>query len=98
MATKSLLFLGYGFGDPNILAVLYRLKERLGRPRREHYALVSKEGEMSQAWSEMGISIVRLSDFYAEHEDWTVGIKHFLEELTGRSRSISITNLERART
>jgi len=97
MATKSLLFLGYGFGDPNIMEIIYKLKDRLGKPRREHYALVFNRNSLTRAWQDLGVSVIEAPSFDPSNVDGGVGVLEFLHELSGRSRGIAVTNLERAK-
>lgn len=97
MATKSFLFIGYGFGDPNILEVLEKLKACLGKPRREHYALTFGNNEMVRAWQSLGVHLIQAPNFHPETQDFESSTLEFLQELSGRSRGISISNLERAK-
>jgi hypothetical protein len=97
MATKSFLFLGYGFGDPNILEVIHKLRDRLGKARREHYALVFSRSSLTRAWQDLGVTIIEAPSFDPNNIDGGVGVLEFLHELSGKSRGIAITNLERAK-
>lgn len=96
MATNSFLFLGYGLGDPNILALLDTLRERLGKLRREHYALSFDRGAVSAAFRRQGIHIIdgSVSSSQVDHYGITT---QFLKNLTCNPRLIPVNNLERSR-
>jgi hypothetical protein len=52
LVSKSFLFLGYSFSDPNIDYVLARIRALLGENKRDHYCVmrkVVKEGAMTDA-------------------------------------------------
>jgi len=52
LVSKSFLFLGYSFSDPNMDHILVRVRALLGENKREHYCImrkVSKEGDMTDA-------------------------------------------------
>jgi len=97
MATKSFLFLGYGFGDPNMFALLDILHERLGNLRREHYALTFGQGQISVAFQRYGIRIIDGIDPESPRKNYVNITKQFLAKLTGSSRLVSLSNLERSR-
>lgn len=97
MATRSFLFIGYGFGDPNILEVLQKLKDCIGRPRREHYALTFGNNRMAHAWQNLGVHMIQAPNFDPDLQNFQTSTLQFLQELSGMSRGISISNLERAK-
>jgi len=52
LVSKSFLFLGYSFSDPNIDYILARIRAALHDNKREHYCVmrkVAKEGDMTDA-------------------------------------------------
>jgi hypothetical protein len=52
LVSKSFLFLGYSFSDPNMDHILARVRALLGENKREHYCImrrVMKEGDMTDA-------------------------------------------------
>ena len=52
LVSKSFLFLGYSFSDPNIDYILARIRALLGEKKRDHYCVmrkVVKEGTMTDA-------------------------------------------------
>ncbi len=52
LVSKSFLFLGYSFSDPNMDHILARIRALLGENKREHYCImrkVVKEGDMTDA-------------------------------------------------
>lgn len=52
LVSRSFLFLGYSFSDPNIDYILARIRAQLGSSQRNHYCVmrrVVKEGDMTDA-------------------------------------------------
>jgi hypothetical protein len=52
LVSKSFLFLGYSFSDPNLDYILARIRAQLGDKNREHFCVmrnVAKEGDMTDA-------------------------------------------------
>ena len=52
LVSKSFLFLGYSFLDPNMDYILARLRAALGENKREHYCVmrrIAKEGDLTDA-------------------------------------------------
>jgi hypothetical protein len=52
LVSKSFLFLGYSFSDPNLDYILARIRAQLGDKKREHFCVmknVAKEGDMTEA-------------------------------------------------
>lgn len=52
LVSKSFLFLGYSFSDPNLDYILARIRAQLGDKKREHFCVmrnVAKEGDMTDA-------------------------------------------------
>jgi hypothetical protein len=96
MATRSFLFLGYGLGDPNILALLDALRERLGTLRREHYALSFDRGAVFLGLRRQGIHTIDGSDTSTKIDYYGV-TKQFLGNITGSPHLVPLTNLERSR-
>lgn len=97
MATRSFLFVGYGFGDPNIIGLLDTLRDRLGRLRREHYALAYGSNTIHEAWKRLGVNIIDVAEFGGAHGDYETSINQFLMSLSESSRGVCLSNLERAR-
>src|SRR5688572_7615853 len=97
MATKSFLFMGYGFGDPNVLSLINVLRERLGPLRREHYALVFGQNVVSSAFLSQGIHLIDGADVGDSETDYENQTKQFISKLAGGSRLSSLNNLERSR-
>jgi hypothetical protein len=95
LSTNSGLFLGYGFGDPNVLALLDRLAQYLGSVRREHWALSYGQPELERLWERLGVEVIPADRLGLP--DHTVATTRFLEELIDTGGSASLNNLERAR-
>lgn len=52
LVSKSFLFLGYSFSDPNMDHILARIRALLGENKRDHYCImrrIIKEGDMTDA-------------------------------------------------
>jgi 5'-deoxynucleotidase YfbR-like HD superfamily hydrolase len=97
MATKSFLFLGYGFGDPNVFDLLDLLKARLGPLRREHYALTFGQGDLAAAFKLHGITVINAAASGGPAPNYVGDTEEFLSKLTRNSRLVSLSNLERSR-
>jgi hypothetical protein len=95
LSTHHALFLGYGFGDPNLIELLDRLAGRSGRFRREHWSLSYSDLQLHAVWQRFGITAIAASD-YDTTDDRTRATTAFLEAILSASGSIATTNIERA--
>jgi SIR2-like protein len=95
-ATHSILFLGYGFGDPNVLELFERLRTPIRGLRREHWAFSYGDRTVEAAWQRIGVHSVPASDFGAGDRPAEATLT-FLGALVGSSLAATYTNLDRAR-
>ena len=49
LTTKSFLFIGYGFNDPDLIDLLARIRCMVGEEKQEHYAIIRKLKENEYA-------------------------------------------------
>ncbi len=96
LSTNSALFIGYGFGDPNIESLLDQLARSMGAVRREHWALSYSGSPTDRLWQRLGVRVIRADAFSDDPDDWQGATQTFLELLAQSTGSVSYTNLERA--
>jgi guanosine-3',5'-bis(diphosphate) 3'-pyrophosphohydrolase len=97
-ATRSFLFLGYGFGDPNILDLLEMLRGAMAGGGREHFALVYEDREMDRQWRRLGVTVIKAPDDPGGSEpSYESRTLQFLRELSHQSRTVAVSNFDRAR-
>lgn len=94
-ATKSLLFLGYGFGDPNIIQLLEKLKHSLGNIRREHYAIVYDDNTV-RMFNNLGIIAFIPEDFDPAIENYEESTLLCLGKMLSGSSNIAVNNFARS--
>lgn len=85
---KSFLFIGYGYGDPNIKNIITEARRLAGANTRRHYLIIKdkKENREFDLWCNnlrrYGISVIRIPN----HED----LRPILEELSLKSRGKTV--------
>jgi hypothetical protein len=96
LGTNNVLFLGYGFGDPNILELLERLRSLLGSFRREHWALSYGDPSLERIWRLLGVEVLPATRFDVLGDPFAA-TSRLLAELVANTGSVSFSNLDRAR-
>ncbi len=95
-ATRSLLFLGYGFGDPNFIEMLEMLKSRLRSSRPEHYAITYGRSDFDRLLKSLGVVPVQALGFEPEKRNFEESTLATLDVISGGAKSKATNNLTRA--
>jgi hypothetical protein len=98
-ATNSFLFIGYGFGDPNILDLLDRLQSALSGGGRGHYALIFEDSKISWEFGRRGVEVIKAPEAKDSAGSVTYESRtlQFLRDMGHHARTIVASNVERAR-
>lgn len=96
-ATRSFLFLGYGFGDPNFIEMLELLKSRLGDTRHEHYAITYGSSDFDRMLKNLGIVPISAVGYDQEKGNYEESTLDTLRLIIGGAESKATSNLSRAK-
>lgn len=93
LSTNHALFLGYGFGDPNIIDLLSRLTVSSGKFRRQHWAFTYHSSQLEEMWRHLGVQLIHADQYGANPTEAT---ENFLNALVSASGTKATSNLQRA--
>jgi SIR2-like protein/HD domain-containing protein len=96
-ASRGFLFLGYGFGDPNFLGFMERLKVTLGRNRQEHFALTYANPTLDARLKGLGVTVVPVEGFDPSKENYQQSTIETLRTIRESSMAEASDNMTRAR-